>query len=108
MNTPRMPVRLLFTALSLSLIPVTASAAAADAPTPTIAKPAPGTYALKDGNTLSVATNGWMRMFSSSGSHVYMKDGVAMETREGQVIVMKEDLNWRDLRRFGTLNPKFR
>jgi len=28
--------------------------------------------------------------------------------REGKVIVMKEGLGWKGLRRFGTLNPKFR
>jgi hypothetical protein len=31
-----------------------------------------------------------------------------METRDGQVIAMKEDLNWKQLRRFGTLSPKSR
>jgi hypothetical protein len=69
--------------------------------------PAPGTYALKDGTTLVVASNGWMRMFTAEGSRVNMKDGVNMETREGRLIVMKEDLNWKKLRQSGTLNPKF-
>jgi len=70
--------------------------------------PVPGTYALKDGTTLYVASNGTMRMFTADGHRLDMKDGVRMETRDGKVIVMKEDPNWRDLRRFGTLNPKFR
>lgn len=70
--------------------------------------PDPGTYALKDGTTLYVAKNGWMRMFTAEGHRVNMRDGVPMETRDGKVIVMKEDLNWKQLRQFGTLNPKFR
>lgn len=70
-------------------------------------RPAPGSYLLKDGTTLVVADNGWMRMFSAEGARVNMKDGVPMETRDGKVIVMKEDLNWKQLRRFGTLNPRW-
>ena len=69
--------------------------------------PAPGTYLLKDGTTLAVAQSGRMRMFTADGSRVNMVDGVTMETRDGKVIVMKEDLNWKQLRKFGTLNPKF-
>ncbi|NJD87940.1 MAG: CopK family periplasmic copper-binding protein [Betaproteobacteria bacterium] len=87
--------------LALAVASAAAIAAKADAP-------APGTYALKDGATLYVASNGGMRMFTADGHRLDMKDGVRMETRDGKVIVMKEDLNWRDLRRFGTLNPKFR
>lgn len=68
----------------------------------------PGQYLLKDGNTLSVAGNGWMRMHSPEGKRVHMRDGVAMETRDGKTIAMKEDLNWKQLRQFGTLSPKSR
>jgi hypothetical protein len=71
----------------------------------TSAAPAPGTYALKDGTTLYVAENGRMRMFTAEGQRLHMKDGVTMETRDGRNFVMKEDLNWKQLRRFGSLNP---
>jgi hypothetical protein len=70
--------------------------------------PAPGRHALKDGTTLVVAQNGWMRMFTAEGRRLHMKDGVPMETRDGKVVVMKEDLNWKQLRQFGTLSPKSR
>lgn len=75
--------------------------------TPTDA-PAPGTYPLKDGTTLVVANNGWMRMFTAGGKRLHMRDGVMMETRDGKSIAMKEDLNWKQLRQFGTLSPKSR
>ncbi|MBX3715134.1 MAG: CopK family periplasmic copper-binding protein [Burkholderiales bacterium] len=70
--------------------------------------PAPGTYPLKDGTTLVVADNGWMRMFTADGKRLHMQDGVMMETRDGKSIAMKEDLNWKQLRQFGTLSPKSR
>jgi hypothetical protein len=44
----------------------------------------------------------------AEGQRLHMNDGVTMEARDGQVFVMTQDLNWKDLRRFGTLNPKFR
>lgn len=65
-------------------------------------------YPLEDGNTLQVAANGWMRMFSPEGKRVHMRDGVPMKTRDGETILMKEDPNWRQLRQFGTLSPKSR
>ncbi len=86
--------------LALAVLAAPAIAARSDAP-------APGTYLLKDGTTLSVAQNGRMRMFTAEGSRVNMADGVPMETRDGKALVMKEDLNWKQLRKFGTLNPKF-
>jgi len=62
-------------------------------------------YALKDGATLVVDADGRMRMFDVYGRPVYMKDGVGMETKDGIVIVMKENVVWRTLRTRGTLNP---
>ena len=102
-SRPAGPARRLLLAagtLALAVLAAPATAAKADAPPP-------GNYLLKDGTTLSVARNGGMRMFTADGSRVNMKDGVTMETRDGKAIVMKEDLNWKQLRRFGTLNPKF-
>lgn len=94
--------------MMLAVGALTAAALANPAVAATSGAPVPGTYVLKDGTTLYVAKNGGMRMFTADGHRLDMKDGIAMETREGKVIVMKEDLNWKDLRRFGTLNPKFR
>lgn len=92
--------------------PVALAAAACALAVPALAAradvPAPGTYPLKDGTTLVVAKNGWMRMFTAEGKRLHMQDGVLMETRDGKSIAMKEDLNWRQLRQFGTLSPKSR
>lgn len=63
-------------------------------------------FALKDGSTLFVAANGTMRMFAADGSKIHMKDGVAMETSDGKVISMREDVLWKTLRTRGTLSPK--
>ena len=90
---------LLAAVTALAALAGPAVAARPDAPTP-------GTYALKDGKTLSVAQNGGMRMFTVDGSRLDMKDGVVMETRDGKFITMKEDLNWKRLRLYGSLNPK--
>lgn len=68
-------------------------------------RPEPGAYQLKDGTMLYVAKNGWMRMFTAEGQRLQMPDGVPMQTRDGKVIVMKEDQNWKQLRLRGTLRP---
>lgn len=84
--------------LATAVVALPASAARLEQPTP-------GTYILKDGTTLSVAKNGWMRMFTAEGQRLNMKDGVVMETKDGDSIVMKEDANWKQLRLYGTLRP---
>jgi len=83
-------------ALSIAILPATANNAS---------RPEPGIHRLKDGATLHVAKNGWMRMYSAEGQRVQMPDGVPMHTRDGKVILMKEDLNWKQLRLHGTLRP---
>ena len=63
-------------------------------------------YELKDGSILIVDTNGRMRMFDLYGDPIYMKDGVAMELKDGTMITMKENVIWMQLRTRGTLNPR--
>lgn len=63
-------------------------------------------YTLKDGSALIVDTDGRMRMFNTYGEPIYMKDGVAMELKNGTLITMKENVIWRTLRTRGTLNPR--
>lgn len=63
-------------------------------------------YELKDGSTLIVDADGRMRMFNLYGDPLYMKDGVAMELKDGTVIAMKENVIWKTLRTRGTLNPR--
>lgn len=50
---------------------------------------------LKDGSTLVVFKDGKMSMRDKNGRNVGMKEGVAMETKDGQVIMMKGNEIWR-------------
>jgi hypothetical protein len=63
-------------------------------------------YELSDGSVLIVDANGRMRMFNVYGDPLYMKDGVAMELKDGTIVAMKENVIWKQLRTRGTLNPR--
>jgi hypothetical protein len=63
-------------------------------------------YELKGGSILIVDADGRMRMFNPYGDPLYMKDGVAMELKDGSVIAMKENVIWKQIRTRGTLNPR--
>jgi len=60
-----------------------------------IAQQGERTIALKDGNTLVVFKDGKMSMRDKNGKVTTMKDGVPMETKDGQVIMMKGNEIWR-------------
>lgn len=66
----------------------------------------PKRHELKDGSVLVVDANSRMRMFDIYGEPLYMKDGVAMELKDGTVIVMKESIVWQQLRTRGSLGPR--
>jgi hypothetical protein len=66
----------------------------------------PKRYELKDGSVLIVDANGRMRMFNLYGEPLYMKDGVAMELKDGTVVSMKENVIWKQLRTRGSLGPR--
>ena len=63
-------------------------------------------YELNDGSVLIVDANGQMRMFNVYGDPLYMKDGVAMELKDGTIVTMKENVIWKQLRTRGTLSPR--
>ena len=63
-------------------------------------------YELKDGSILLVDANGRMRMFTLYGDPLYMKDGVAMELKDGTTIAMKENAIWKELRLRRALSPR--
>lgn len=63
-------------------------------------------YELNDGSILIVDANGQMRMFNVYGAPLYMKDGVAMELKDGTIVAMKENAIWKRLRTRGTLSPR--
>lgn len=50
---------------------------------------------LKDGSTLLVFKDGKMSMRDARGRTQSMKDGMRMETKDGQVIMMKGNEVWR-------------
>ena len=52
-------------------------------------------YELKDGTTLHVFKDGKMSMESKVGKTTSMKEGVSMETKDGQKIMMKGNEVWR-------------
>ena len=52
-------------------------------------------YELKDGSTVYVFKDGKMAMENKVGQVVSMKEGHAMETRDGQKITMKGNEVWR-------------
>lgn len=73
---------------------------------PVSGDPTPKRHELKDGSTLVVDADGRMRMFNLYREPIYMKDGVAMELKDGTLITMKENVIWKQLRTRGTLNPR--
>ncbi|MCC4117697.1 periplasmic Cu(I)/Cu(II)-binding protein CopK [Aromatoleum toluclasticum] len=52
-------------------------------------------YELKDGSTVYVFKDGKMAMENKAGQVVSMKDGHAMETKDGKQIMMKGNEIWR-------------
>lgn len=52
-------------------------------------------YELKDGSTVYVFKDGKMAMENRVGQVVTMKEGHAMETKDGQKIMMKGNEIWR-------------
>lgn len=50
---------------------------------------------LKDGTTLIIFKDGKMSMRDAKGRTHSMKDGMRMETKDGQVIMMKGNEVWR-------------
>ncbi|MCK0511611.1 periplasmic Cu(I)/Cu(II)-binding protein CopK [Aromatoleum buckelii] len=52
-------------------------------------------YELKDGSTVYVFKDGKMAMENKAGEVVSMKEGHAMETKDGQKIMMKGNEVWR-------------
>ena len=62
-------------------------------------------FKLKDGSAVTVFENGVMKMTDSQGKFFTMKDGEQMETADGQVIMMKEGILWKQIRIRGTLHP---
>lgn len=52
-------------------------------------------FELKDGSTVYIFKDGKMGMESKTGQSAHMKEGVIMETKDGQKIMMKGNEIWR-------------
>ncbi|KDP87192.1 copper resistance protein CopK [Cupriavidus sp. SK-3] len=52
-------------------------------------------FELKDGSTLYIFKDGKMSMENKAGHAVGMKEGVIMETKDGQKMMMKGNEVWR-------------
>ena len=59
-----------------------------------------GALLLKDGSYVFISNDGTMRMTDRNGKQVIMQDGVEMELKNGDLIMMKNKLLWR------SVNPK--
>jgi nitrous oxidase accessory protein NosD len=58
------------------------------------AEPAADRYDLKDGTSLYVHPDGTMRMVDRHGKPLSMKDGVEMELKDGNTLMMKNRRVW--------------
>jgi len=60
---------------------------------------------LKDGGKIVLQKDGKTFHADSAGKRVRMKDGVAMEGKDGQKYLMKNDALWKQITEKGTLAP---
>jgi hypothetical protein len=58
------------------------------------AEPATDRYELKDGSMLYVRPDGTMNMVDGQGKPLSMKDGVEMELKDGNMLMMKNRRVW--------------
>ena len=58
------------------------------------AEPATDRYELKDGSMLYVRPDGTMNMVDGQGKPLSMKDGVEMELKDGNLLMMKNRRVW--------------
>jgi len=61
---------------------------------------------LKDGGKVYVQKDGSMVHLDAAGNRVKMRDGKAMEAKDGSTVMMKNNAIWKKLTEQGTLNPK--
>ena len=61
--------------------------------------------ALKDGGTLILRKDGTMYHANATGKRVRMKDGAAMDGKDGDRYMMKNDAVWKQITEKGTMHP---
>ena len=64
------------------------------------------TIELKNGGKISVERKGTMTHVDAAGNRVRMRDGLAMEAKDGSRYMMKNNAIWKQITEQGTLNPK--
>lgn len=63
------------------------------------------TIELKDGGRVVVLKDGTMSHFDAAGNRVKMRDGRAMEAKDGSRVMMKNNAIWKQITEHGTLKP---
>ena len=61
--------------------------------------------ALKDGGTLLLRKDGTMYHADATGKRVFMRNGVVMESKDGDRYMMRNDVLWKQITEKGTLHP---
>ena len=61
--------------------------------------------AMPDGGKIVIEKNGTMAHFDAAGKRVIMRDGVAMEAKDGSKLMMKNNEIWKTISTHGTLKP---
>lgn len=65
----------------------------------------PQTIELKDGGKIIIEAKGTMVHLDAAGNRVKMRDGKAMEAKDGSKVMMKNNAIWQTLSVHGTLKP---
>ena len=79
----------------------------AEKATPTTVTPGEGeqAIALKDGSQLIIRKDGSMYHADANGKRMLMKNGVVMESKDGEKYMMRNDILWKQITEKGTLHP---
>lgn len=85
--------------LTLSFLAFTAAAFAQTAKEPA------QTIELKDGGKVVLMKDGTMAHMDAAGKRVSMKEGKTMVSKDGSMLMMKNNAIWKQLSEHGTLKP---
>ena len=65
----------------------------------------PQTIDLKDGGKITIDKDGAMAHMDAAGKREKMKDGKAMQAKDGSLVMMKNNAVWKTISEHGTLKP---
>ena len=75
--------------------------------TPTTVTPGEGeqAIAMKDGSQVIIRKDGSMYHADANGKRMLMKNGVVMESKDGEKFMMRNDVLWKQITEKGTMHP---